>query len=264
MNIIFPVPGTKVRLGTHEVPHADEAGAYWLIQKFADSKFLAKYSVRELVNGTSYRVIWVGVGLGPLDEHGGKEGECAMSLVAKALGVYDYPPLRRIVDIILRQDLNGGGDPLGIIRTANAMSRINPQDPREMLAWFVKALDAIYEEEIGFYEAEKEFPRAGQIKQLGKVRMVVIQSDSPYMAKIAFSKKAAVVLQRNSAGLTQIQARHDISLERAAREFSRIEPGKWYLKGKGLLLNGSRTYPEVPPTKFTLEYIEQKIRYYLG
>lgn len=265
MKIIFPIiiRGIKAWMGTHEAPHADEAGAYWLIQRFGSPEFVERYSVREVVGGKVYNVINVGIGLGDLDEHGGKEGECAMSLVAKALGIYDYPSLKRIIDKICQQDLNGGGDLLGIIRATNAMSRTNPHDPREMLAWFGKALDAIYAEEKAFYEAEKAFPLATQIKQLGRAQIAIIQHDSPHMAKVAFSKGVAIVIQRNSAGLTQIQARKDISLEKVARELSRIEPGQWHLKG-GLLLNGSFSYPDVPPSQFTLGHIEQKIRYYLG
>lgn len=260
------VQGIKYWMGTHEALHADEAGACWLIQKLADPEFLAQYSVEEIVNGRSYKVINVGIGLGLLDEHGGKEGECAMSLVAKALGVYDYPPIRRIVDVICQQDLSGGGDSLGIIRSANAMSRANPQDPREMLAWFAKALDALYGEEEAFYEAEKQFPQIvqwGRLIRTGKtLHMAIIRSDSAHMAKVAFSKGAAIVLRRNSAGLTQIQTRGNIPLEEVYNWFRKFEPDRWYLKG-GLLLNGSITHPDVPPSRFTLEYIEQVLRYFL-
>lgn len=259
------VPIRLYRLGidvvvveSHEAFHADEAGACWLISKFADRQFVQGH-----VQGGAIKV---GVGRGPLDEHDGKIGECAMSLTAKALGVYYYPPLKRIIDAICQQDLRGGGELLGIIRAANAMSRVNPQDPREMINWFAKGLEAIYEAEIGFYEAEQEFPRVVQWERLVRnerdIYLAIICSDSEHMAKVAFSKRAAIVLQRNSAGLTQIQAQDNIPLEEIYGWLQRHEPDGWHLKGR-LLLNGSITYPNVPPSRCDMAKIEEVIRYFL-
>lgn len=267
MSVIFPVTiqGVKAWLGSHDAPHADEAGCWWLIQKFAGPDFLARYSAWQVIGGARYQVIWVGEGGGPLDEHGKDGDECAMSLVAKALSVYDYPPLKRIIDAIRQQDLHGGGEPLSAIRAANSMSRKNPQDPREMINHFGQTLDTIYAEEVGFFEAEKEFPRVVNWERLiaknGKtIYLAIIRSDSEYMARVAFSKGAAIVLQRNSTGLNQIQARGNIPIDGIHGWLQRHDPGRWHLKGK-LLLNGSFTHPDVPPSRCTLEKIEEVIRW---
>jgi hypothetical protein len=144
--------------------------------------------------------------------------------------------------------------------------------------------------DIGKYiEAEKEIEKAQKIEVLGRF-IVVGKSDNPKFNVKGREAGAAIVIQKNSNGHVQIYFNNKIlspgAIEKISEDLIEIlrmreisldptkkmpfknnlrkpekieEVPEWYLfigeKGGRLILNGSLTAPDVPPTKIELSEI---------
>ncbi len=278
----------------HEPPiHLDEAVAFCLIEKFGDRKFYLRYSRKGVIEvGKSSGLLG-----GPLDEHPSaiierKEGECAASLVAKALGIGKDPGLQRILHYVKQRDLeSGGGQPFeDMAATVKTMSQQSPQQSKEVIEWVKMALWARYQQETRFHTViPQEFRRGGTIEFLKSgskvIKMAIIFSDDEQINAYSRHLGAAVVIQKNSRGNVQIftDLKLNIPLDDVANMLNLAEQaaggqvrvtdwttlskegfipgGKWYyFRQARMFLNGSLTHPKVLPTRIPLEEIKRIIR----
>ncbi len=277
---------------THVLPHLDEIGAFWLLQKFGEKKYPGINKAPLLFADIEGQAIRLGVGGGEFDEHSTndknrKEGECSFTLVLKALGLGGEPALKKIAKFILQVDTKGGTHPFDISTLVKEMYA--QKSPEEVIDWAIKALEAKYNDQVDFFKAGDDFKR-GKITELKvgekKLNLVIMESDSTKAASFArseFGCKAAVVIQKNSSGNVQIFIDKKIRLNtpelvKAVRLMEQIkkdqllvsnwedlvlegiieEVREWFYHQEGeMLLNGSITSPEVPPTSISLEELEE-------
>jgi len=280
----------KVIIRTHERPHFDEIVAKWLIEKFADEEFLKRYAQGGIIE--------VGIGGGPFDEHqkGNKkkgQEECAATLVAKALGIEDDPALKKLLHFTVTVDQKGGAQPFDVSSITKVLHERFPQEPQKVIKWTEMAIEAKYFEQSQFFrKAKEEFESKAKTQWVktskGKVKMVTVVSDLPETVKYALSisgGQAGVVIIQNTSGNVQIftSKRFGLKLSELAR-IIRIEEQKakgkilirdwkkleseeveeikeWFYFQKGeMLLNGSLTAPDVPPTRLSLKKIEELVK----
>jgi hypothetical protein len=166
------------------------------------------------------------------------------------------------------------------------LATVKPELAREVLKFIVADIEK-------YQEAEKEVKRVQKVPVLGKYFIVVGESDNPKFNVKAREWGAAMVVQKNKSGHVQIffnnkmlppplieKISEDLIEALRLREIS-LDPSRklqvrksdlrsvgkipevpeWYWfkgeKGGCLLLNGSLTSPDVPPTKIPLEEIAE-------
>lgn len=288
---LMQVAGETVSFETHIAPHLDEITAKWLIEKFADKKFLDKYAPN--------KVLKVGIGGGPFDEHPAengerKEGECAATLVAKALRVFDDPALEKILKFVVMQDLKGGDQPFGLSYLVKLLRQQFPDNPEKAIEWAITGLEAKYQEQLWFFSTTKaEFERAAEVEEICQgeqlLKLVTILSDDNQINKFArslFGGRTAILVQKRSSGNVQIftnkkfginladvaqmirleeqQAKNNIVTKdwkvlRAEGKVAGAEEWYYHLEGQ-MLLNGSLTALDVLPTRLSIGRIKKLIR----
>jgi hypothetical protein len=293
VRIEIEIEGKKFPVETHDLPlHLDEMVSCFLLEEYADSEFLKKHAPEG--------VIRIGVGGGEFDEHPTqtserKEGECAATLVAKALGVEDEPGLKRILRFTLSRDLKGGGSPFDLAAITKLVSEsFSPQDTYE---WVKKFLKIRYEQDLAFETSTKdEYQKIAKevVVPVGQkqLKIVVLESDDPLVKKFALSLEGggAVAIQKWPSGHVQIFAnrqRLGNGLDDVARmvrlaEQSRkrkkqiratdrdrlasegIVPGaeEWYYHRAGTALLNGRSPDKwgVPPTNLPLDQIVRIVK----
>ena len=226
-----------------------------------------------------------------------KEGECAFTLVAKDLGVQDDPAIQQLSEYLVNNDLRGTRQPLDFANFVNVLHRKHPNDPEVVMRWAMLALDALYDDQEAFWNSTpQEFRKNAQIEGIsgpnGKtLKMVTVLSDNEQMAGFAHfvrGGRAAIVIQQKSSGNVQIFINKSAGLELQFAEIARlvryaeqnvrenilttdpqilsaegIVPGAevWHCFTQGqMLLNGSLTAPNVPPTHLSLKVIQDLVR----
>lgn len=299
---------------THERPHLDEYLAIFLLRKFGEDKFpgVSKATIVYWNSGgqvpdartaNDYEkegALLVGIGGGCFDEHptadgDRKEGECAATLVAKALGIADDPSLEKILKFAVNNDLKAAAHPFDIAYVAKVMHQQYPNNPEIVMEWVMAGLEAKYHEQASFFnETKKEFDRVAEIEVIqgprGKMlKMATVVSDDEQMSKFArsvYGGSIAVVIQKKSLGNIQIYTNRQYGLtlydvaqmlrlaeqEKKGKVITRewkilASEGKvqgaeeWFFHYAGqMLLNGSLTATSVPPTKLSLDKIREIVR----
>lgn len=284
------IAGKLTEIRTHDGSHLDEDAAIWMAKDFGTEEFLSKYAP----NG----VLEIGIGGGPFDEHATahadrKEDECAATLMAKALGIENDPALEKILKFVRQRDLNGNSQPFDLDSIVKAMNSAFPNDPEMVLEFAMNALRAKYREQLEFHAAKKAFmnAKAQEVEGPGgrMLRVVIAESDAKQLSKVAFSafgNNCAVLIQKRSSGHVQIFTNKKLNLtlydvvqslryeEQAIKgkfqttDFKELSldgvvlgAEEWYFQESGqMILNGSLTKPDVPPTKLTLERIVEIVR----
>jgi len=240
----------------------------------------------------------VGIGKGRFDDHPDangkrKEHECATTLVAKALGLRDEPALQELFEFAVSSDRNAGNHPFDIANVAKA-SHQGHLSPKEIMAWVMKGIEIKYQEQLRFFNAAKrEFEQNSKVEEIQgprrMLKMVSIVSDDTQMNKFARSVHGAkadiVIHKKRSSGnvliftnaksglvLYDIAQMINLAEQEAEGEINTtdwkilsaegmIPGGRWFFLQKGqMLLNGSLTAPEVPPTEIPLEKIKEIVR----
>lgn len=298
---------------THEKPHMDEIAAIWILKKFGENKFpgVSKAPIEFWSNGGNtpdgrsadeYErngILLIGIGRGRFDEHPvngeSKQDECATTLVAKAVGVDDNPALEKILKFVVNNDLRAAAHPFDIAYLVRFLHQQYPKNPQKVIEWAVEGLEAKFQEQFQFWNKTKEeFEQVAEIEKIqgprGKiVTIVTVTSDDEQISKFARSPhgaNAAVVIQRQSSGNTQIYTNRKANLsiqdavqiiriaEREANgkaiatnwetlsQEGKIEGAEeWYYHKTGqMLLNGSLTAKGVPPTRLSLERIKSLVK----
>lgn len=240
----------------------------------------------------------IGVGGGRFDEHPGengrKERECAFTLVLKALSLQDDPAIEKIAKYISDNDLKGASHPFDLASAAKALYQQYPNDPLKVIKWVMEGLEAKYQEELTYLTVTAaEFQANAQLETIsgphGDMILATICSDNEQMGKYARNAKggnaAIVILQRTSGNiailtnqkfrLTLYDVVQMIRIEerrlnnvtafldwRALAAEGRIEGAEvwWFQSQLHNLLNGSTTAEGVPPTKLSLQRIQEIVR----
>lgn len=298
------------RIVTHVAPHLDEIFAIWLLRHFGEAEFPGVSSApveywEAGMEETNWRdhfaagTLQLGVGGGRFDEHprpgrDRKEGHSATSLVATALNVASDEGLKRTLDYVITDDLEGSRNPFSLASLVVTLHRQHPNDPQFVIDWATTAIDALLANQQHFFgETRREFEEKAVIttfRQHGKKRkLAAIETDDlqvPAFARSKLGGYVAVVIMRNSGGQTSILTNKHYRLklndlarcvrieERRTKDESRPSANwksleiegevsgaeEWfYFKEGEMLLNGSPTHPEVPPTSLTLERLVELV-----
>jgi hypothetical protein len=300
---------------THHGEHLDEILAIFLLKTLGEKFFpgIANAKIVYWGNGCNTpdgRPVeaWeaegylpVGVGGGTLfDEHATptrprREGECAATLVAKYLDVFDELWFQEVLEFVTRDDLKGNASQYDIGAIAKILQLQHPNDPEVVFEWVMIGLGAKIRQRMAFWrETRQEFERLAKIETIpgpfGKdIRIAVLRSNDPQVAKYATSRKGGdtqLVVQQRETGNIQIFTNHRSGIKlddvaRLVREEEQFMNGKivttlWTeLEAEGTiagaenwcfgersqwLLNGSLTATEIPPTKIPLETIIKMIK----
>ncbi len=244
-------------------------------------------------------VLCIGVGGGRFDEHpttdgGRKQDECAATLVAGAIGVAGDPALGRILKYVVKNDLKGVGQPFDLAYLVKALHQQYSDNPEKVMEWAITGLEVKYNEQSSFVSAGEEFRRTAKVEEIlgpgGKTfKMAVITSDNGQMNKFARSEaggQAAIIIQKRSSGNVQIYTNKHFGLTlydvaqmlrfaeqrkkgavltddwRELAAEGKVEGAEewFYHHGGQMLLNGSLTASDVPPTQLPLEQIKGIVR----
>jgi hypothetical protein len=310
------VPISVHTIVTHKRPHIDEIVAIKLLKVYGRKVFLGIEKARvefwdagsKTPDGKSWKewtkngYLLVGVGGSCFDEHPAeklerKEGHCAASLVAKYLGIENYPELQQLLKYTIDNDTNGGKNPfdLAAIITAGNKEWFET-DPNSCLEWALQSVTIMLNRQIKFFsETKKEFEMHAYIKkclyQGREITLVAIESDNTDVGAYARSEHGAsaqIVLQRNSKHQVTIitQNRARISLDAifiklvtkekklkgtysgevfTAREGSIPGVEEWYYDLPARrILNGSLSAPNVKPTRIPFEMIVDMVVHHLN
>ncbi|MFH0779749.1 MAG: hypothetical protein V1928_02715 [Parcubacteria group bacterium] len=291
IRIMVNVLGRTIEVSTHDEPHLDEIACIWEMKRYGTLTFISNYAMEGKLS--------IGIGGGPFDEHAAdnierKEGECAATLMAKALGVEDDPALEPILKFVCSRDLKGKSQPFDLDSLVKLMNARFPNDPEHVIEWAIAALEAKYQEQLAFFTSTKAAFEKAKIEDVEgpggrKYRMVVAESDEAQLSKYARSNlggNSAIIIQRQSSGNVQIYTNQKYNLTlydviQMLRFEEQKSKGKlitadwkmlssegkvagaeeWYLHYSGqMILNGSLTVKNVPPTKLTLEQIVYIVR----
>lgn len=300
---------------THTNPHLDEIVAIWMLQRFGEERFpgistatISYWSTggttpdgRSAVEYEENGVLLVGVGGGRFDEHPTnsaerKQGECAATLVAKALDIEDNPALERILKYVTQNDLQGSTHPFEVATITKILHQQHPDKAEVVINWALIAIEAKYYEQLQFWTSTKEaFEKTAKIEEVrgphGRMLTVVsIESDDEQIGKFARSAhgaNAAVVIQKRTSGNVQIFTNkkfgvtlYDVAqmlrLEEQRAKGGAIRTTDWkVLSSEGtvdgceewfyhhemqMLLNESTTAKNVQPTRLSMEKIRWIIR----
>lgn len=242
----------------------------------------------------------VGTGNGMFDEHlrngEGKErqeNECATTLVAKHLGFIDDPRFAPLVKYTLSRDTGNGSQKFEIAALSYLASQYMPTEQvlemtRTIVLGYIKSQEDFWGEErdalinnaevteitsprqevIKVATVRGEFNRAASIfRQIGYG--VLIQERANGQVMVAVDERLNLPigeLAKTVRFLEQVAKDRPLSTGREA--MTKLEAigectdvPEWFVHPNGaMLLNGSRTKPDIPATALTLEIIRQATR----
>lgn len=241
--ILVSMPQPIHTVAMYPRPHPDNIVALWLLREFGRDAFpgieKAKLEFWNQVppgkTADQYEadgVLLIDIGGGKFDHHQEEHHRdlqtCATSLVAQHLGVADRPELKKLLEYVRRDDLEGRGivskDPIdrafGLSAIVMNLNRDYPDHPEFVIELVSRVVLAHYHEE---YRRKVLMPQEwAELQQHGRstqftvpagdetLRVVMIESDSK--ALVGFLRavgdvQADVVVQRLSSGHTNIVTR---------------------------------------------------------
>ena len=224
-------------------PHPDNIAALWLLQEFGTELFPG---IREVAFDFWNQVppgktaeqweaegyLLIDIGGGRFDHHhDGHQMDtttCATTLVARYLGVDQRPELKKLLEFVRRDDLEGRGivskdvidRAFGLSAIVMNLNRDYPGNPEFVIDSVMRIFHAHYNEEyrrkVVMPKEWEELKREGRAVQFdidtpsGPLRVVMMESDSKTMVGFVRAVKdimADVVVQRQSTGHTNIVTR---------------------------------------------------------
>ncbi|MFA6552806.1 MAG: hypothetical protein WCT27_00020 [Patescibacteria group bacterium] len=153
------------KIVTHFAPHLDELLAAIIVRMYGKDALpgieTAPIEVRK--GNTSVRMdpteylrqyghLMIGCGEWQLDEHGdGNEAVCAADLVARELGVKNNPKLKRLLDFVRREDLEGHTTALDLAQCVKVMNfHAKRRQPKHMEAWLATVIHLYLSDDTTF------------------------------------------------------------------------------------------------------------------
>lgn len=233
----------------------------------------------------------VGVGGSCFDEHtidGRKKGSCAALLIAQDLGIDHELWMKKTLDYVVTNDTKGGNNPNDIaamIRLANEQWH-----PQKALNLALDLLMLKLQDQMDFFIATAdEFNEYAQITVINyggrEIKAAFIESDSTKMgayARSEFGGRCDIVVVRNQRGnvvITTNKSRIDLSniicglriceakIKGKKVPFEQLIVGgtatnaeEWYYDiQSNHILNGSKSAPNVPPSKIKNDTLKRII-----
>jgi len=141
MRFQVKVAGIWIWVLTHYRPHLDEVEPAFRLMKSGTIKFIKKHGIK--LEATGEYVIRIGCLKGEFDEHRPyrgkrKEGECAATLVAKAMESAEDAALK----YTKANDMYGQDEENGLASTLGMLQRMFPSRQEEVVNWGLTALKA--------------------------------------------------------------------------------------------------------------------------
>ncbi|MBI3573297.1 MAG: hypothetical protein HY092_03810 [Candidatus Kerfeldbacteria bacterium] len=290
------VVGKPINVETHDQPHLDEIAAMWLVERFASQAWLNQHCPE----GTLRLGVGRGEFDEHADAgKPAKADECCLTLVAKSLGVQDNPALIQLIKFVYNVDAKGGGHPFDLYNMVKMLNLQFPTEPERVIEWAVQALEAKYAEQSEFAASVAQIKRASldEISLHGVTngpvaKIMTIESDRRMILAAAIADRECrldVIIQKRSDNRVMImtsrnsgyalgevvwrlrvkekdpfaqesaipwEQRRDLSCE----GFGPNDERWFYAKRGEMILNGSHTAPNVPPTGLTLKEIQGCVR----
>lgn len=307
---------TKIHtIVTHHEPHPDELVAIILLRLFGrllfpgieTAQIIFWDSGSETPDGKSASdwlkrgYLLVGVGGGDFDEHptlgeDRKEGDCAATLVAKYLGIFEERWLARLIDAILHEDENAGSSILDITSMSKKAYALHQDRPEKVMARMLEDLeDLVNAERHVWGPSKKRFDASAKIELITgadghAIRIGIIVSEDRFISRYALHTEGGncqVFIQKNPKrrGVQifskQGEGLNFIEVVRLIRQNERLANGLpaiadrailaregtvegatcWFFHAKGqMLLNQSNTSPGKPPTKLLLSKVVELVK----
>jgi hypothetical protein len=271
----------------HQNPHLDELAAAWLLRTRGETKFpgvekakLVTWGKKDLANTTPEicvmnGILLVGLGGGMFDDHQDGRPDCAVTLVAKHLGVEKDFGLKTLLNGCYLADSKNEGKMAYLAAMVKDLNRYWPGSID---------VEKLYKQIEPFISAEvtrqQEYADARDLvwkkynKQIGSVRIMAANNISNRQyATAARAIGGMIVIQRDTDGLTQIFGNEDVDMAGLSIRIRRHEMFKgeirphrkmtdeilagygtipeiphWHLDC-GNLLNGSESFPDAVPSK---------------
>lgn len=247
-------------------PHPDPICALFLLREFGEQKFpgitkaKVEYWNKLPDNKTSDQLetegyVLLDLGNGKFDHHEASHGpnsDCASTLVAKFLGVDQKPELKKLLQYVTRDDLEGRGiiskDPIdrafGLSALIMNLNRDYPEHPDYVLETVYRIFLAHYHEEyrrkVLMPQEWESLQHSGKAKQFSihrperVYRIIMVESDSTTLVGFLRALKriqADIVVQRRSSGHTNIITNQNnrggvIDLRKTAKAIRQLEAQK--------------------------------------
>ncbi|MFA7252882.1 MAG: hypothetical protein WC027_03435 [Candidatus Paceibacterota bacterium] len=277
---------TKIAL--HQNPHLDEIVAVMLFRRYGEDKFpgvstakLVAWGKKELAQtppemAAMSGTILVGIGGGMFDDHGkSPRQDCAATLVAKHLGKMGNPVWGRILRDVFLADSEASGSMQSLAEEVKNLNRYwaGSLDVERVYALIEPMILARLGRQDEYLTASGRFESAYRNRIGGQIKLVAVDGlDNVQFQHVARAAGVDIIVQRGSSGLTQILGSKDLDMVGLAVRLRKTEIAKsnlrmshfmddeelaavgtieeiphWYLEG-GFLLNGSESFPDVPPS----------------
>lgn len=273
-------------LVVHLGPHLDELIGLWLLRTRGEQKFpgvsKAKIVVwgKEELSRTSPEmaalsgILLVGIGGGMFDDHvPGRRMDCATTLVAKHLDVYEDPVLKFFLQEVFLADSQCEGSLQNLAEEVKNLNRYwgGSIELERLYSQIEPFIVARVERQKEYISAKKRFEECYR-RRVGRFGIVAADGiDNRQFQGVARAKRAHIIVQRNEKGLTQIFGHEDadmpglaIRIRKAEISLGKIrcrfieddelaglgtlsEVPQWYFEN-GNLLNGSESFADVPPS----------------
>lgn len=274
------------KFGEEQFPGISKATLiYWGQGKTPDNMTAQEWLEKE-------GVLAIGIGGGMFDEHGFGSDDCAATLIAKHLGIQNDEALKSLLEYVRRHDK---GELISSPFHLGAIFRMIQagQGDKNALLWAFSAFDAAHKDQIRFLEARAEFAKKAKIRVIDgpngqKFILAIVESENTKMPRLARSPhgaKADIVVVKNPGTgqvLVTLSKRTMASLREVVRvirllelkkrgklvisnwedTWRRLEGGRtpkletwFYHQQMEMLMNGSLSAPEVPPTQLKISQI---------
>lgn len=274
-------------------PHLDPITAYYLLLRYGNEKFpgisdaklffwdsSSDPDAETLKKWNKEGSLLIDVAGGEFDHH--INGGFSSLLVARYLGIEEYPEMKAILEYLREDDNHGLHNKFGDLAHIVKMMYKQNVDVQKIFDLVFLALNSmVYFDD----EAKKEFDAKAKIYKVkrgkNKMKVAVIESDSQNVAKYGMqNERIGVVIQRRPTGhviiftnnIFKIDLRDVIGairkkeLELRGKEIPDIrilkKEGKhpdvqhWYYHGSlNAILNGSDALSDTPPTKLDFNEI---------
>lgn len=212
----------------------------------------------------------------PLHSHEKDAQDCTATLVAKELGILDYPALRRILDHVLEVDLKGTKNPFDISRCFESVMNQNIRDFKKCLEWAFICLESEYAQQFEFHHLQQTLHEITKVEVIKEARVAFVHSDHEMAKSAAVNQyKPDLVVLINSKGNVKIfgglsykidfrNVVKAIRIDEQVRlhgdiltsDFNELlhseikgDNGRWFYHVEAQnLYNGSLSVPNIPPT----------------
>lgn len=266
---------------THINPDLDAIVSVWLIRRFfptwKESELFFVPAGKTFRNSTpddDPDIIHVDTGFGKFDHHQTDQNICAATLVYKEvkkrhhLSDENQEVLERLLAVVLEIDHGRDVDwkvknydtfEFMISNFSGNLSFSGNQSSLKKIEYLLPIIDGIFQSIQNKINAEKEIKKG--VKFLTPWgRGIAIETSIDEVLTLGEKKGYALVIKKHPKdGHVRIFGRYDkkIDLTKAYKSLTTKDPNaSWFLHpSKCLLLNGSRSDPDMVPTKLTLKEI---------